>query len=200
MALSKIEPIPPYNALIFDCDGTLADTLPVHFQTWSASLQAVGADISRDWYYKYCGTSAQQMLQLLKDVFGYEFNSETVIAHRQHHYQSLINTVQEVQAVAEIVRKHYGLIPMAVASGGERVVLEATLKNIKLLDFFNIVVSIDDVEKGKPSPDLFLLASQRLGVAPQDCIVYEDSDEGLEAARRACMRSIDVRVLWQTQT
>ncbi|MEJ6485577.1 HAD-IA family hydrolase [Nostoc punctiforme UO1] len=129
-----------------------------------------------------------------------KFNSELVIASRQRYYQSLINTVKEIQAVAEIVREHYGLIPMAVASGGERVVLEATLSNIKLREFFNIIVSIDDVEKGKPEPDIFLFASERLGVAPEDCIVYEDSDGGLEAASRAGMRFIDVRVLWSTQT
>ena len=198
MVSPLIAPIPPYKALIFDCDGTLADTLPVHFQTWSTSLQAVGADISRDWYYKYCGTSAEEMLQILKNLFGYQFDSASVIAERQRKYQSLINTVKEVQAVAEIVRDHYHYrkIPMAVASGGERAVLEATLNTINLRNCFDVVVSIDDVEKGKPEPDIFLLACQRLGVAPQDCIVYEDSDGGLEAARRAGMRSIDVRVLF----
>lgn len=197
MDLPSIEPIPPYKALIFDCDGTLADTLPVHFQTWSTSLQAVGVNISKDWYYKYCGTSAEEMLRIIKDSSGYQFDSELVIANRQKHYQSLINTVKEVQAVADIVRSHYGKMPMAIASGGERVVLEATLNNISLYEFFDVVVSIDNVERGKPEPDLFLLASQKLGVAPQDCIVYEDSDEGLEAARRAGIRSIDVRILWQ---
>ncbi|MCC5654794.1 HAD family phosphatase [Nostoc sp. XA013] len=135
MASHLIAPIPPYKALIFDCDGTLADTLPVHFQTWSASLQAVGADISKDWYYN-CGTSAQEMLEILKASFGYKFNSELVIASRQRYYQSLINTVKEIQAVAGIVREHYGLIPIAVASGGERVVLEATLSNIKLRELY----------------------------------------------------------------
>ncbi|KJH73626.1 HAD family hydrolase [Aliterella atlantica] len=195
----SIAPIPPYNALIFDCDGTLADTLPVHFQTWLASLQAVGADISRNWYYQYCGTSAQEMLQILKVEFGYQFDLEEVAQARQKHYQSLLNTVKEVQAVAEIVRNHYQKVPMAVASGGEKVVLEVTLNNIGLRDYFDVVVSIDDVEKGKPEPDIFLLASQRLGIAPQDCIVYEDSDGGLEAARRAKMRSIDVRVLLQPE-
>jgi HAD superfamily hydrolase (TIGR01509 family) len=86
---------------------------------------------------------------------------------------------------------------MAVASGGERSIVEATLNTIGLRDFFNTIVSVNDVTRGKPAPDIFLLAAQRLGVTPSECIVYEDSEGGLEAAHRAQMRSIDVRVLWQ---
>lgn len=195
MTLSPIAPTPPYKALIFDCDGTLADTLPVHFQTWSKSLQAFGADISRDWYYTHCGTSAFEMLEMLQNQFGYEFDFHAVISERQIYYKTLINTIKEVQAVADIVRTHHGKVPMAVASGGERSVLESTLNTIQLRHFFDAVVSIDDVKKGKPEPDIFLLAAEKLSVAPEYCIVYEDSDGGIEAAKRAKMRVIDVRVL-----
>lgn len=195
MVLSLIAPVHPYKALIFDCDGTLADTLPIHFQTWSKSLQSVGVNISKDWYYQHCGTSAEEMLQILQVHFDYQFDPKAVILERQSYYQDLISTVKEIQAVAEIARNYYGKIPLAVASGGERTVLEATLATIKLRKFFDTVVSIDDVQSGKPEPDLFLLASEKMGIDPKDCIVYEDSDSGLEAAHRAGMRSIDVRVL-----
>lgn len=94
---------------------------------------------------------------------------------------------------------HVGKVPIAVASGGERVVLEATLQAIQLRHSFDAIVSIEDVEQGKPEPDIFLLAAQKLGVEPQACVVYEDSEAGLEAARRAGMRSIDVRILWQSR-
>lgn len=192
--------MPPFSALIFDCDGTLANTLPAHFKAWAKSLQPVGATISRKWYYKYCGTSAEEMLQILKDSFGYQFDSKLVIQERQKYYQLLINTVQEIGAVAEIARSHYGQVPMAVASGGERIVVETTLNSIGLGNLFDVVVSINDVERGKPEPDIFLLASQRLEIAPKHCIVYEDTDVGLEAARRAGMRAIDIRVFLNSST
>ncbi len=118
-------------------------------------------------------------VQLLKDLFGYEFDSESVIAARQKHYRTLIHMIKEIQAIAEIVRTHYGKVPMAVASGGERSVLEATLDSIKLRNFFDTIVSIDDVERGKPEPDIFLLASQRLGVTALLSLSLEQSLEAL---------------------
>lgn len=142
MDISRIAPITPYQALIFDCDGTLADTLPVHFQTWDVSLQTVGAHISQEWYYQYCGTSAGEMLQVFKDSFSYQFDSASVIADRQQRYHALIHTVQAIQPVAEIAQMHVGKVPIAVASGGERVVLEATLHAIQLRDSFDAIVSI----------------------------------------------------------
>lgn len=104
--------------------------------------------------------------------------------------------MQEVQAVAAIARANYGKVPMAVASNGRRSVVEATIEAVKLRALFEMIVAIEDVECGKPNPDLFLLAAERMSVLPYECIVYEDSDAGLEAARRAGMRWINVRI-WQ---
>lgn len=193
-----IAPVPPYSALIFDCDGTIADTLPVHFQTWTAAFSKFGAELPQAWYHERTGLTAAEFIQAFNQHFGYRLDQSIVDAERQQHFSDLIHQVQEVQAVAAIARANYGNVPMAVASNGQRSVVEATLKAIKLGALFETIVTLEDVTAGKPAPDLFLLAAKRMGVSPDQCIVYEDSDGGLEAAQRAGMRGIDVRILWRT--
>lgn len=194
---SLIAPVPPYAALIFDCDGTIADTLPVHFQSWQAAFDQYEATLPEDWYHDRTGLTAAEFIQSFNQTFGYAINLQTVDQERQQHFNRLIYQVQEVQAVAAVARSNYGKVPMAVASNGQRSVVESTIKAIQLQSLFTTIVTLNDVQLGKPAPDLFLLAAERMGVAPADCIVYEDSDLGLEAARRAGMRSVDVRVLWR---
>jgi len=117
-------------------------------------------------------------------------------AVRQEHFAQLIHQIQEVEAVTAIARSNAGKVPMAVASNGQRSIVEPTVETIGLRSLFHTIVTLDDAAAGKPAPDLFLLAAERMGVEPYKCIVYEDSDAGLEAARRAGMRWVDVRVLW----
>ena len=192
-----IAPCPPYAALIFDCDGTLADTLSVHCQTWQAAFRKFEAELPEAWYYERTGFSALKLIQAFNLSFGYTIDENMVDAERQQQFSDLIDQVQEVEAVAAIARANHGKVPMAVASNGTRAVVEPTIEAIRLRSLFHTIVTLDDVTAGKPAPDLFLLAAERMGVAPDECIVYEDSDSGLEAARRAGMRWIDVRVLWQ---
>ncbi|HEY9630595.1 MAG TPA: HAD-IA family hydrolase [Coleofasciculaceae cyanobacterium] len=194
----RIAPQPPYAGLIFDCDGTLADTLPVHFRAWQAALSQYGAALVEDWFHKRTGLTALEFIQEFNQTFGCTIDQHQLDLERQEQFSRLIHQVREVPAVAAIARLNYGKVPMAVASNGQRSVVESTLETIQLRSLFNTIVTLNDVELGKPAPQMFLLAAERMGVAPQDCIVYEDSDLGLEAARRAGMQGIDVRILERT--
>jgi len=191
-----VAPHPPFKALIFDCDGTLANTLPLHYRTWSATFASHRAELTREWYYQHSGISARELVQLFNQTFGYDFDPVTLSRTKQQQFRDLISTVTEIPAVVEVVRTYHGHIPMAVASGSERLVMETTLTTLNLKHLFDEIVCINDVTKGKPEPDLFLMAAQRLGFDPSDCIVYEDSDNGFEAAQRAGMRFINVRAVW----
>lgn len=191
----QIAPQPPYAGLIFDCDGTIAHTLPVHFLAWQAAFNPYGATLAKDWYHERTGLTAEEFIESFNQAFGYTIDAQQVDVERQRQFTDLIHQVQEVEAVAAIARAHYGKVPMAVASNGQRSVVEATIEAIQLRPLFETIVTLNDVELGKPAPNLFLLAAKRMGVAPEQCIVYEDSDLGLEAARRAGMRWIDVRIL-----
>jgi HAD superfamily hydrolase (TIGR01509 family) len=193
----RIVPPSPYAALIFDCDGTLADTLPVHFQAWKAAFGKVGNALTEEWYSDRTGFTASEFIRSFNQTFGYDLDEQLVDAKRQQHFVDLIHYVQPVAAVAAIAQAHYGSVPMAVASNGQRSVVESTIEAIRLRSLFETIVTLNDVQVGKPAPDLFLLAAERMSVSPHQCIVYEDSDLGLEAAERAGMRWIDVRVLGQ---
>ncbi len=197
MDITRIAPPQPYKALIFDCDGTLADTMPNHYKAWAASLQSVGADLTEENFYRMGGWPNKAIIDDLNREFGYGLDIEWTQEDKERRYIEMLHSVQEIEAVADIARAHHGQVPMAVASSGMGQVVHQTLTATGLISLFDVIVTADDVTHGKPAPDLFLLAAQRLGAAPADCIVYEDGDPGLEAARRADMRAIDIRVLWQ---
>ena len=154
-----IAPSPPYAALIFDCDGTLADTLSIHFQSFVLSFQKFGAELPAAWYYERTGLPAMELIQAFNQSFGHAINEHVVDIERQRHFLDLIHQVQEVPAVAEIARANYGKVPMAIASNGQRLVVESTIDAIKLRSLFNTIVTLEDVSMGKPAPDLFLLAA-----------------------------------------
>lgn len=195
--LDKIAPPEPYSALIFDCDGTLADTMPGHFVAWVATLRSLGADLSEEKFYQMAGVPSGAIIEALNREHGYTLDVPQTIHAKEKMYVDGLHEIQEITAVVDIARAHVGKIPMAVASGGLRSVVHATLDALDLRPLFDAIVTADDVTHGKPSPDIFLKAAEMLGIAPKDCIVYEDGDPGLEAARRAGMRAVDVRVLWE---
>ena len=183
------------EALIFDCDGTLADTMPAHHRAWVATLQPLGLSFPEARFYALAGVPTPRIAALLIKEWGAALDPVALAAAKEASYRRSVTEVKPVAPVVAIARAARGKQPMAVASGSHRELVEATLLAIGVRDWFRVVVASEDVAHPKPDPEVFLIAARRLGVAPADCTVYEDGDLGIEAARRAGMRWVDVRSL-----
>ncbi|GGG84723.1 HAD family hydrolase [Edaphobacter dinghuensis] len=191
MGISLVEGT--FAGLIFDCDGTLVDTAPAHWAALQVGLDAYGLTVAKEWYYPRGGLTPDALMDDYEVLLGRPVPREDILARHRAAFQAGLQGLQEVRVVAEIAREWHGRVPMAVASNGRRQNVEASLTVTKLLPLFDYVVTAEDVARGKPEPDVFLEAARRMGVAAADCIVFEDTDEGLEGARRAGMRGIDIR-------
>jgi beta-phosphoglucomutase family hydrolase len=184
------------SALIFDCDGTLADTMPVHFTAWAAMLEPYGIAFPEDVFYALAGMPSTKIVARLAAEQNIELPSDAIdqmVVDKEQGYVATIASVQPIEPVVAVARATRGLLPMAVASGGHRWVVRKTLEAIGVGDWFDAVVGAEDTERHKPEPDVFLEAARRLGVAPEGCVVFEDAEFGLEAACRAGMTGIDIR-------
>jgi beta-phosphoglucomutase-like phosphatase (HAD superfamily) len=182
-----------FDGVIFDCDGTLADTMPLHFRAWCETLAATGAELSETLFYELGGVPSVRIAEILNERGGYTLPAEATAADKEARYELLLPQCRPVERVVALVRAYCGVYPLAVASGGIRRLVLKTLDALEIRECFDAVLTAEDVARGKPEPDLFLAAAERLGVRPERCLVYEDSDLGLEAARRAGMQSVDVR-------
>lgn len=184
-----------YGGYIFDCDGTLADSMVVHHRAWLAALAEHGAAIDFTWdlFTSRAGMTLPSTVRELNAQFGLTLDPDALTASQRREYERFLPTVQPIADVVELARRVSRTHPVAVASGGERQVVLRTLELIGLGQTFPVVVTAEDVQRGKPEPDMFLLAAERLGVPPSECVVFEDAVLGLEAARRAGMASVLVR-------
>jgi beta-phosphoglucomutase family hydrolase len=183
------------QALIFDCDGTLADTMPLHWRAWQTVAKRYGLEFSEDRFYSMGGVPTRDIFKILSQEQGRELDHLAASKEKQAAYLPFLPQVQEVEVVVNIAREHYGVIPMAVASGGIYHDINEVLAHLGIRHLFQAVVSSEDVARQKPAPDIFLEAARRLGVDPQFCRAYEDTDIGLEAIRAAGMEAVDVRTL-----
>jgi beta-phosphoglucomutase-like phosphatase (HAD superfamily) len=182
-----------FDGAIFDCDGTLADTMPLHFQAWCEALAARGTSMSEELFYALGGVATEEIVRILNARQGTLLPVAETAAEKERRYVTLLPQAPPVPRVVALVREYCGRIPMAVASGGIHPLVQTTLQALAIADCFQAILTAEDVRRGKPDPEIFLLAAERLGVKPARCVVYEDSDLGLEAGRRAGMRGIDVR-------
>lgn len=187
------------QGLIFDCDGTLVDTLPLYERAWATTLRDFGADPDADWFRARSGYSEHLLMDDVDSHFGITLPRPDVLRLTRENLKANLHTLQEISAVAAIARQHHGRLKMAVASSGSASIVNASLSVAGLASLFDTVVTIEDVTHAKPAPDLFLEAAARLGLPPAACLVFEDSPQGLEAADRAGMNAVDINSLFVSQ-
>lgn len=193
--VSNLEFIKGFGALLFDCDGTLAETAELHHYALARAIRNLGHDLPKQWYLERVGLSLDKLLEEFKQLCGEQLLGKDVSPFEEEIYCGNISMIREINEVASIVRNNAGKIPMAVVSSSSRRMVLATLDALRLRLFFSAVVTMEDIANAKPAPDGFLKAAERLGVEPCRCLVFEDSPQGMDSAGRANMTVKDVASL-----
>lgn len=183
------------KGIVFDCDGTLADTMPLHWRAWQAVAKRHKFHFPEDRFYSLGGVPSRDILKMLGEEQGIKLDHLAVAHEKESEYLPLIAQVEPINTVVGVAREYYGKIPLAVASGGTHAIIEQVLQHLGIRQLFNAVVTSEDVVNQKPAPDIFLEAARRIGVPPQFCRGYEDTDLGMQAIRDAGMEAVDVRLL-----
>lgn len=182
------------QALIFDCDGTLADTMPQHWKAWQEVTVRHGLHFPEDRFYTMGGIPTRDIVRMIATEQGrLDINPLAFAKEKEEAYFRCFEHIGPVEEVVAIAREHCGKLPMAVASGGSRNAITKVLIHLHIFDWFGAIVTNEDVVNQKPAPDIFLEAARRLGVAPQFCRGYEDTDLGMTAIRAAGMEAVDIR-------
>jgi len=181
-----------YAGYIFDCDGTLADSMPAHYCAWADTVEKHGGQMPEELFYALGGWPSKKMVEHLNERFGTSLDPEIVAFEKEHLYVERIATIQPIREVAEFARQVSAFAKVSVASGGVLPVVIRTLETIGFAGFFPVIVTSEQVKRGKPFPDMFLEAAHRMGIQPSDCLVLEDSTSGFEAAAAAGMDYVKV--------
>jgi beta-phosphoglucomutase-like phosphatase (HAD superfamily) len=182
-----------FRAVLFDWDGTLVDSHPINFRALAEACARRGLHLDKQRYGSRIGTSGAEIVAELAAEAGVTVSIDHIVAEC---IRSIIMSISDLKLYDPVVRLAMALhrhVPLAIASGGARGVVNAGLDATRLRSLFSHVITGEDADRGKPDPELFLLAAQRIGVRPSACLVYEDSPEGVQAAKAAGMQVVDVR-------
>ena len=191
--MQKINISPEIKALIFDCDGTLADTMALHWEAWHATLASHDKKLDQDYLDTMRGVPTNLMVEKINRDCSWDLDPETFSVEKEERFVAILDRVKPIASVVELALRYKDKMPMAVASGGERETVLATLENIELGNFFDTVLTAADPVAPKPAPGIFLEAARRMNIEPQHCLVLEDGDAGIQAAEAAGMHVLDVR-------
>lgn len=183
------------RGLIFDCDGTLADTMPLHWRAWQLVTRKYQLEFPEDRFYEMGGVPSRDILRMLSMEQDRPLDPLQASEEKEEAYLRTLHLVGPMPLVVKIARDNHGRLPMAVASGGTRLVIEKVLTHLGIRHLFDAVVTSEDVVNQKPAPDIFLEAARLIDVPPEQCRAFEDTDLGLRAIRAAGMAAVDVRTM-----
>ncbi|MCO1596179.1 HAD-IA family hydrolase [Micromonospora sp. RHAY321] len=186
--------VPPgeFAAYLFDCDGTIVDSMPLHYLAWQRVLDEWGCEFPEDLFYAWGGRPVADIIATLNERHGLTMPVATVMERQESYYQELLPQLAAVPEVLAHIHDAHQRVPFAVVSGSTRASVTASLDALGLLDRFDVLVCADDYTRAKPDPEAFLLAAAHLGVPPGSCLVFEDTDLGIQAATAAGMASVRV--------
>jgi len=187
----------PFKAYLFDCDGTIADSMPLHYIAWKKALSQWNCEFTEDLFYASGGMPVVQIIAMLNEKYGLKMPVQELANQKEGFYLEILPELKAVPEVLEHIEVRHGQIPFAVVSGSTRDSVTASLGTLKLLDRFDTLVCAGEYQRGKPDPEAFLIASQRLGVPPESCLVFEDTEMGIQAANTAGMASVKVPPPWE---
>ena len=185
-----------FDAYLFDCDGTIVDSMPLHYKAWKQILGEWNCEFSEERFYAWGGMPIVEIISTLNKEYGLSMPVETLAARKESLYFELLPELKPVPEVVEHIFDQHGKIPFAVVSGSTRDSVVASLTALRLLDRFDALVCAGEYRNSKPHPEAFLLAAEKLGVPPNACLVFEDTDMGIEAATAAGMKSARVPPPW----
>jgi len=196
----KLEiPAGNFRAYLFDCDGTVADSMPLHYKAWKRALAEWNCEYPEEIFYSWGGKPVRQIIADLNAMQGLSMPIDAVAARKESYYLAQLPELRAIPPVLEQVLSNYGRVPLAVVSGSRRDSVVGSLTTLKMMDKFETLVCAEDYVHGKPAPDCFLLAAKRLNVEPTTCLVFEDTDLGIQAATAAGMASVRVpQINWTT--
>ncbi len=182
-----ILPSGPYEAFLFDLDGTVADSMPLHYLSWAQAVGEAGGQFPEEMFYALGGVPLPRTVEILNERFGTAMDPAVVVARKEGLYLGMLDRLTPVAAVLRVMEAWVGRVPFAIVSGSPRASIEATLARLGLGHYFPVVVGAEDYREGKPAPEPFLMAAARLGVAPERCLVFEDAEAGVQSAVAAGM-------------
>ncbi len=187
-------PLPPgeFKAYLFDCDGTVVDSMPLHYLAWRRALDAVSCDFPEELFYEWGGRPVEEILHDLSRAQGIHLPVAQTAQIKEGYFHEALPQLTAVAEVLEHIDDAHGRVPFAIVSGGGRESVLRSLQQLGLLDRFETLVCAEDYTRAKPNPEPYLIAAERLGVAPADCLVFEDTQLGVDAATAAGMKWVKV--------